>query len=44
MFSACAFAHVLVIRSNSRELLQDYFSSSWRGFRRCDAGEPIPHR
>jgi hypothetical protein len=25
-------------------LLQDYFSSSWRDFRRCDAGVPVPHR
>ena len=31
-------------RGNSRELLQDYFSSSWRDFRRCDVGEPVPHR
>lgn len=31
-------------RGNSHELLQDYSFSSWRDFRRCDAGEPVPHR
>lgn len=31
-------------RGNSRESLQDYFSSSWRDFHQCDAGEPVPRQ
>jgi hypothetical protein len=38
------FCSCVCNRGNSHELLQDYFSSSWRDFRRCDAGEPVPHR
>ena len=38
------FCSCVCNRGNSRELLQDYFSSSWRDFRRCDVGEPVPHR
>jgi hypothetical protein len=34
------FCSCVCNRGNSRELLLDYFSDSWRGFRRCDAGEP----
>ncbi len=38
------FCSCVCNRDNSHELLQDYFSSSWRDFRRCDAGVPVPHR
>ena len=31
-------------RDNSHELLLDYSFSSWRDFRRCDAGVPVLHR
>ncbi len=38
------FCSCVCNRGNSHELLQDYFSSSWRDFHRCDADESVLHR
>jgi len=38
------FCSCVCNRGNSRELLRDYCSSSWRVFHRCDVGEPVLHR
>ena len=38
------FCSCVCNRGNSHELLPDYFSSSWRDFRRCDADESVLHR